>query len=419
MNRTATWAFLLIVIILTTSLVMTSTLTPGASQISPSVSYYEGIHPQFSLIFHEAKYYSNDNPYGASDCRIHPGSINFDPDDWQEGKPNLGGEIRDIQIIRDLSKYVPEDTYTHILNLFNLGANSIQPEKPYKTYTWDLEDGSKAVSMDLWLCSFDVDLWISADSPTFGFHSTPIERANQRYHGTEVWLKLQVQPDWIIEGVSAPNFAIGYIEVAQFEQYLNPEVSSTWARDNQLQIIPQSKWAAASLYPVPSGLEGKTDEEKLKAAMSQGAVNNIGSEVTKYQGHELNSALFSKEWFIPITLQDMGTFNYNGWDGSYNTDSIKLKFLVHVFVFGQWTLKPEIERDMQIHVSQINVGWLTQLGFFLSSWEGQLFMLALGILIVIIILWFTGLLGPLLNYLGARKYAAALKPPPKRGKGGG
>ena len=78
------------------------------------ISMYQGIHPSFEAVYYDGQYYTTEDPGEATTARIGPATLNFDPDGPVVGKPNIVGELRDIQIVRDLAYYVPASTYQHI-----------------------------------------------------------------------------------------------------------------------------------------------------------------------------------------------------------------------------------------------------------------------------------------------------------------
>ena len=125
-----------------------------------TVSNYQGIHPSFEAIYFMGQLYTAEDIYDASTVRIHPSSFDFDPDVHDTGYPNLRGELRDIQIIRDLSNYEVGDTLSHIVQMG--GENAM----PYKTYEWAIEkDGLiHNYRLENWLCSMEVNLWADPDS---------------------------------------------------------------------------------------------------------------------------------------------------------------------------------------------------------------------------------------------------------------
>ena len=329
------------------------------------VSQYQGIHPQFIAIWHRGNLYTNENPNDASVCRIHPTDFNFDPDDDWRYLPNLQGELRDIQIVRDLRHYVPSDAYTHILQL--AGVESIQPDQPYKVYEWELNssDGfTHKYRMELWLCSLQINMWVTPDDRPYWEHFGTGEQCNQRYTNTEVWLKLKVGPYWYFEGANHTYFGLAYMELAEFMQEKGHE-------DPDVEVAPESKWVALPIY---YSLLGAEETPEVPPAQAK-----------RYEGKLLNPKVFRDEWFTKISLFDFGTFGWDWFSGAFNTDSVQWRILVHVFVVGEWVVKPEIERNVPTHPSQLNPGW----GAGLANWLmglmagiGQTILMAIGIVMV-------------------------------------
>lgn len=333
-----------------------------------TISNYQGIHPSFEAILYDGKLYTNENPLNASVLRVHPSSFDFDPDGDNTGRPNLRGELRDIQIVRDLATYDVQDTAAHILNM---GGES---KMPYKVYEWEVEtdDLIHVYRMENWLCSFEVNLW--AD-PTAGDFWSWVwnngEVYNSVYDSTEIWLRLEAAPSWYFEGADEVYFGLGYMELAQFTSFLDHE-------NPLVEVMPESKWAAFSIY---NSLNGASEY-----------VGNPVAQASTFEGTLLNPAVFRDEWHTVITVDNFGVFDYNSWDASYNTDSVQLKVLVHVFVVGEWTVQPDEERDMEEHESDERGGWLTDLIDLFNdpSWGAYWMILPFG-LVGFVLLWFYGI----------------------------
>ena len=300
-----------------------------------TVSNYQGIHPSFEAIYHKGQLYTMDIPNEASVCRIHPASFDFDPDEDDKNLPNLRGELRDIQIVRDLASYELPDVASHILGM---GGDAIMP---YKVYEWDLEKEGliHKYRMENWLCSMEVNLWAEPSSGDFWtWFWAKGEIHEQKYSSTEIWLRLEARPDWYFEGAEQTYFGLGYMELAlltYLEGHENPDI----------EIIPESRWAAFSIYDSLNGYE-----ESIDSPISQ---------AQSYKGTLLNPEVFRDEWYTLITVDNFGTFDCNFWDGTYNTDSVQLKILVHVFVVGEWIVQPPDEQDMEEHESSEEEGWFT------------------------------------------------------------
>ena len=133
----------------------------GIISLSP-ISMYQGIHPSFEAVYYDGQYYTTGDPGEATTSRIGPATMNFDPDGPVVGMANLVGELRDIQIVRDLAYYAPSDTYQHIVADF---GGSPQPEKPYRVYEWEVPEGDSVhvYRMELWLCTLQVNIWVAPD----------------------------------------------------------------------------------------------------------------------------------------------------------------------------------------------------------------------------------------------------------------
>lgn len=313
------------IFVIIAALILASMVAGAAIRLS-SISFYQGIHPQFVAVYYDDQYYTTTEPHDASTCRIGPATMNFDPDHEIGYKPNLMGELKDIQVISNLEAYVPRDALTHVI--YDLGGDP-QPDEPYKTYEWEVTkaDGSKKVyQMDLWLCSLQVNAWARADGSALYFISG--ERVNKRYTDTEVWLRLETTNEWgnyfTDPGIENTYFGLAYLELAELQ------VTST---DQAFQVLPRNQWAALDLYDDIAGLPETavlpTDRAEALA------------------GGDINPTYFKNEYFTKLTLGNFGTYDYNYLDGSWEGSACQWRILAHVFVVGEWTVKPEIERDVE------------------------------------------------------------------------
>ena len=299
------------------------------------ISNYQGLHPGFAGIYVDGVLYTNENPGNASLVRIHSSNFNFDVDGDDTGLPNLRGELRDIMIIKDMSTYAVGDVTSHIISMGGTSGS------PYKTYTWEVADGNntRVYKMENYLTSMEINLWAEPDVKAWYKFFQPVEKEGQ-YQNLEVWLKLETGPGWYYE-TDPPDelyFGLGYIELAELtilDGHYNP----------LMEVMPESRWAA---FPIYESLSGQLEQVASPVAQAK-----------NFKGTRINPEVFADAWYIPITLDNFGSFDHNLIDGSYNTDSIQLKVLVHVFVIGEWVVQPlEEERDMEEHKSSEKEGWI-------------------------------------------------------------
>jgi len=345
----------------------------GLISLSP-ISTYQGIHPSFQAVYYDGQYYTTGDPGEATTSRIGPATMNFDPDGPVVGQANLGGELRDIQIVRNLAYYQPGDAYQHIVADF---GGSPQPEGPYRVYEWEVEEGdSKHIyRMELWLCSLQINLWVQPDARPWWALFREYE-IDSRYSDTEVWLKLEASNycGHYFEGVDLENvyFGIGYMELAELIK----------SDDPRLQVIPASKWTALDLY---DNIGGSPDTVASPDSVAYG-----------YEGATLNQAVFKKEWYTKLTLQSFGTYDVNLLDYSFKSDTAQWKILVHVFVVGDWVVKPEDERDTDPHDPPWYTGPLQGLfeamGKFFDDplWRVKLAVIVSILVLVVLLMYFPG-----------------------------
>ena len=338
-----------------------------------TISNYQGIHPSFAGIYFDNYMFTASDSGNASTASIQIATFDFDPDKEDTGLPNLRGELRDIQIVRDLASYEVADTASHILSMGG------QPEMPYKVYEWQILDSeglNHAYRLENWLCSFEVNIWTDPDARPWYKIFAPFEKV-EKYPATQIWLSLEVGPSWYFEGADEVYFGLGYMELAE----MTYEEKDTGVENYNplIEVMPESKWAAYSIY---DGLGGANENVPPPASQSK-----------MYEGTLLNPAVFKDNWYVPITIDNFGTSMYNNLDGSYVADSIQQKILVHVFVVGEWIVKPEEERDMDEHDASEVEGWLTSIAKSIGGFFSNPFALGGGALILVafVLFWVFGI----------------------------
>lgn len=355
-------------VLLIAMLLFTGLTYAAVTSLTPlsSISAYQGIHPEFVAVWYKGDYYTTSVTHESSVSRIGPATMNFDPDKPAEGVPNLGGELQDIQIIDDLSKYSPEATMSHIVSAF---GGDPQPDRAYRTYEWEVED--RTYVMELWLCSMEINLFVRPDwNPIPGIG----EKVNQRYIDTEVWLRIRASNEWgnYFKDIGVDNtyFGLAYLELA--------EITGT-GDDTAMQLLPMARWAAFDIHE-SVGDQGKIPDQPDDVAFS-------------YQGTTLSEDVFKKEWFTKITLANFGTY---GWTlfggGAYKSDTVSIKAIAHVFVVGEWIVKPPTDQDLEEHVPPWMRTWYQGFNDAIKNWMSNpwtriklavgatVFILTLGIL---------------------------------------
>jgi len=368
--------------------------------LSP-ISAYQGIHPSFEAVGYENRLYTTTDKYDASVCNVGPATINWDPDSNTEGLPNLRGELRDIQIVRDLSQYEVGDAMSHIVRDF---GGIINPNQPYKFYEWKVDtdgDGKddKEYRMELWLCSMEVNIWADPDRSAWWTWSKEVN--DQHYPDVEIWLELEASQDWGtyfqgVEGIENTYFGLAYLELAELDK---PDDRT------RLQVVPGSKWSAFDVYDSLGGYPESPDDPVEQAYVIKGA--------------QLNPSVFKARWFTKVSLSDIGTYGYNILDGSFKSDFVQVKALAHVFVVGEWTVQPEEERDLVPPEPPSKEGWLTTIvrrwAELMESPLGRLrIAIWLAVIIVLVVIFFNP--GLLITLWG--KYSDLYKNVSSRGKKG-
>ena len=374
------------------------------ARFESAVSGYQGVHPSFAGIYMWDRIYTEQNRYDASVVTISGADLNFDPDDQWYHKPNLRGELRDIQVVENLRPYVNAPSF--------FGLDPMPIQNPYRTYEWRVKDSAGNVHvyrMELWLCSLQVNLWAEPSYVDNWAWKANTEYDDKRYDNTEVWLRLKPHEGRYFyatvggKEVEAARtyFAVAYMELYQWKlggdvlSYVQATGSSSEADAAMLiGCSPKAQWSAFTLAESLRGAE--SSQKPLAKAKS-------------YEGMLLNPDVFKEEWYTRIILSDFGT-RTDWWkrlQGTYAADNAQWTALAHIFAIGEWVVKPELERNMETHPSKSSVGWLDWFAWWAKTPWGTLTLSSLALIIIAIVviaaLAYFGLLTPLLAWLFARR----------------
>lgn len=295
----------------------------------------------------------------------------------------------------------------------------INKEKPIESYHLQVGNNKK-VRMDLWLANFEVIFRIVPDDkhnrneefPYTGKHPiTKIdaddirrkrERNKQRYGYLTVFLEFRPKDTWFIgqpmeSGVfkadRQPEIGIAAVECAKVfridEKGANKEDTDIYLTIEPGQSIP--------LYNSLEEVIGQFTDQYHKDAELKPAVETVSADYYKMAqdstGTFYNPDLFGKTKYSAIQIKNLGSWkSQQGFlfgNTKYEGDLFKAEFLIHLFVIGEWTVKPNsfVETDIRPPKVITKKGLIDfllpdfKLGFF-----GKIFSGTVGILILIVFL---------------------------------
>ena len=322
----------------------------GQSVVSYTTGY-DGVKPAFEGVLYEGNAYE-----GGTFTR---GTfLDFDPDDPKFGMCNIEGEMTSIFLPKDLKlgeipDYVPSS---------RVGLLDLMDTEP-KVYEWQID--KTLYKME----EYDLKWFISLEA---GFDSegaaTNVEGNGQRYHGTEVWMRLETNPSWIFEGADRNYFAVAKI----IPDYVEVEGHDV----DKINVSPESQGSAMPLFYQPYGESIDLVTEDFTGFYSEGQL--------------LNPALFRNQVYTLVKLQDFGTMGWFELPLNYKNmgDVVTWEFTVKVFVVGEWQLKDVQEipadygRKSKVVTHGLKVGEWTGLGDIFDTLQGKL--LAAGIILTTI-----------------------------------
>jgi len=312
---------------------------------------YDGVKPAFEGVMYEGVAYEGGTWTRGT-------FLDFDPDDPRFDMCNLEGEMTSIFLPKDigfgdLPSYIPPSRYSA------LDLMSTEP----KVYEWQID--KTLYKME----EYDLKWFISLEA---GYDSegvaTNAEGNGKRYHNTEVWIRLETNPNWIFEGADRNYFAVAKIM---------PDWVEIGGHDlEKIDVTPESQGSAVSLFYQPYGEAISLEEEDFTGFYSE--------------GQKLNPALFRNQVYTLVKLHDFGTMGWFELPLNYKNqgDVVTWEFTVKIFVVGEWELQDvqeipaDYHRTSKVTTQGVKVGEWTGLGDVFDTLQGKL--LALGVILTTI-----------------------------------
>lgn len=264
--------------------------------------------------------------------------MKFDGDEANSGKPNIVGEMTSVFIPRESLGSIPSWLPMSWINTMNYIQN------PQAKYNWTINE--KDYYMEQWLLRYYVTFSAEWDGSTdmFGGHGEAPPQSNypggdNSYGNLNVWIELDTEPTWYIQGQGVAYFAIGKVQLANDVNYFSTAINHGGIFDsgkgtarNDVSVAPEAAPSLSYLYYQPYG-DGQQQVH----------------ESSYYMGKELNPAYFSAKTFMQLTFNKFGCYGDSGsppfpvgfWTKG---DTATFAFDVTVFVVGQWNVQ-DIQND--------------------------------------------------------------------------
>ena len=288
--------------------------------------------------------------------------IEFDPDYENSGYPDLLIEVKSAP-----SFYKP--------GLFSSYLANKDPQ-PYKSIELN-SCGKHKATMDLWLVSFDLTFRIEPNDNFITVKETtsndkhvishlPIshlkkqkEYNNMRYDRLSVLLEfkpknfcylLQDNNSWTSPLNPTPKIGIGAVECIQFskvgEKGINNAATRLGVQLEQGKSIP--------LYPQLDHLvqqiayrSNKNKKQAVRNLPIEQMVSKFENLVDIEDGKEVfaDTSFFNQSKYSLIDIKNLGSWKQKkSWflaNNEYKADYFHVKFLVHLYVIGEWLVKDE------------------------------------------------------------------------------
>ncbi len=294
--------------------------------------------------------------------------IEFDPDFPGNGYPDIIFDIKSAP-----SFYKPKTMSKFLSERIN------REPKPYKSYELNSCGRKKAV-MDLWLVSFDMTFRIEPNfehsknnefefegkHPITYFNDNKIRRMREyndmRYDRMAVFLEFKPKNFFYINEQNnakgnllsplnpSPKIGIGAVECIFVEK-----VGENGENNKATRLgVEIEKGKSLPLYPSLEELKKQYAYKNYDPEKTPGENQPVGSLVEKYnnivdvcedQVAIADTNFFNQPKYSVIDLKNLGSWKQEkSWflgKTEYKADYFHVKFLVHLYVLGEWIVKDE------------------------------------------------------------------------------
>lgn len=281
----------------------------------------QGLQAEFQSVNYDNAYWSNtEQPEGANPSVKNFGySMAFDPDGSQNFKPDLCCSQQPITVDSDVQ---PK---SYIWNY------KVESDKVLDNGT--IVDVYKQFEMYRYKCDWSLDLWLSGtEAEALGRERVVFgdQEQNPNYAGSTIWIKLTPRNFvYFIDNPDQVFFAPCYIGLSEETTWVGIDQDGKQILDDAdikktEDIIPKVEGETVGIYYQRGGGDVVTEDTYLE-----------------YEGTQLDPEIFRSEYWMRISLLNFKPVN--SWDvllrHSWKFPSGQLKFLVYVFVVGEWTVQ--------------------------------------------------------------------------------
>jgi hypothetical protein len=273
----------------------------------------QGLEPQFNSVYFDGKWWSSSETSGSPSSMSFGYSMDFDPDLVADGYPDLCASQQPMTVQTDVAPISYVWSYKVGSKTFENGT---------------IADEYKQFEMYRYRCDWAMNLWLSG--PEWESHPRPGDFGESKdYAGTKVWLKLV--PRRFVYFKDNPDqvfFAPAYIGLAQDVSWAGITKDGTKVLNDpdiekSQDLIPKVGGETPGIYYQRGGGDVITEDTLLE-----------------FQGTTLDPEIFRNEYWMRIDLMSfhpLTWWDYGIWH-NWKFPSAYMKFMVYLFVVGQWTV---------------------------------------------------------------------------------
>jgi len=366
-----------------------------------SVGYivgYQGLQAEFNSVYYKGYWY--DSTHTGPNSQITYWSkqkataaeffdrLNLDPDHSTEYLPNLCASQAPV---------VLDESAEPKVWIWRVKTGEEIQKGENETHTWTtLIEVFKEFQMMRYKAEWSMNLWLSGPA------GEAYPDQSRAWRDAQIWIRL-VPKDFVYfkDNPEQVFFSPSLIQLKDIDWYSFKE-----SKDQETPDSTISKYQ--DLIP-------KAEGETLGIFYSRGGYPvEVERTLISYEGRILDPEIFRDEYWVKISVLEYKPYSWFEWGGllgwGWKYPSVKLKFLVHIFVVGQWTVRLEKGDIVELKEHETLASPPTIITSFLDAinqWLADPFnKLALAffffIVIVLVLLVFTPLGSVLATALGRR-----------------
>ena len=342
-------------------LVMGGTRFLGLQTFPGYLTGTQGLETQFNSVFFDGKWWSNNEKSGSPSSMSFGYDMDFDPDAASDGYPDLCASQQPITVQTDM------EPKSYVWN-YKVGSKTFD--------NGTIADEYKQFEMFRYRCTWAMNLWLSGPEWEAAVQNALVGTTKD-YGSTKVWLKLVPRSFvYFTENPDQVFFAPAYIGLVENVQWsgLNKDGSET-VNDPQMlssqDLIPKAGGEVVGIYYERGGGEVMTEDKLLS-----------------YQDTNLDPQIFRNEYWARISLLSFHSLSWYdlGLFHNWKFPSAHMKFLVYLFVVGQWTVYIKTG-EVPVLNPHTPIAQVTDvLGDFLTNPWTLFWLFSLGSLLILVLL---------------------------------